>query len=478
MHTVLVYCNNAISDRSQHNNKFYNNMNTRKLIYLIRDDLRISDNPALSAAAREGHLMLVFIHDPYKIKPRGAAFNWWTYKSLQILETNFREKYNCQIHYYVGNTVDILQKLVAENAIDAIYCNQAFDTDAINTEKTLGKLCKTFAPNLLHHPADILNESGLFYKVFTAYWRKAITLHVEPPICSPRYINSINPKTPAMDLNQINLLPQNNWYQKFDEYWKPGEDEAQKLLDDFIAKNLYQYQLHRDCPSDNATSKLSPYLAHGEISVRDIWQKISLLNILDQDTNITSYCTELGWREFSYNILYHMPSMSDTPLKSNFSKFDWRQHREHLEKWQKGCTGYPIVDAGMRQLWSSGWMHNRVRMIVGSFLTKDLLIKWQEGEKWFWDCLVDADYASNPASWQWVAGCGYDAAPYFRIFNPITQAKRFDPYASYISKWVQELRDIDYQLIHQEQYGSRYMPYIVNHKEARCEALMRYKEIV
>ena len=236
--------------------------------------------------------------------------------------------------------------------------------------------------------------------------------------------------------------------------------------------NIKEYRNNRDYPAHASTSKLSPYLAHGEISAAQIWHKINKFNLLDSCESIDCYLAELGWREFSYNLLYHLPHMIDLPIKPEFRKFNWENDPALLSQWKKGLTGFPLVDAGMRQLWETGWMHNRVRMIVGSFLTKDLLIKWQEGEQWFWNCLVDADYASNPASWQWVAGCGCDASPFFRIFNPLTQANKFDPEEKYIKTWIKELADT-----HPPEQKSSYPSFIVDHSKARTRALVRFKEI-
>ena len=445
-------------------------MNRKKIIYLIRDDLRIADNPALLNAARDGQVLIIFIHDQYKAKPRGEAFNWWTYQSLEKLDEEFRSKYNCQIHYYSGKSLLILKQLVIENQIDQIYLNQAFDSDSLKLEDELGSICQKFPANLLRHPEEILNESGKFYKVFTAFWRKAVNISVRDVIESPKNIDHILPINQGLSLDQIHLLPEHSWHQKLHHYWQPGENEARKLLDDFINSNINDYRRNRDFPALQATSKLSPYLAHGEISVVEIWHKINRLNLLDGNEGITCYLTELGWREFSYSLLYHLPSMANEPIKAEFNKFAWEDNPQNLAKWQQGLTGYPIVDAGMRELWETGWMHNRIRMIVGSFLTKDLLIKWQEGERWFWNCLVDADYASNPASWQWVAGCGCDAAPFFRIFNPTTQGRRFDPQEQYTRKWIMELTSTSAA-------GQNYPSPIIEHSLARKLALIRYKEI-
>lgn len=447
-------------------NQFFKDSEYMKLIYLIRDDLRINDNPALSAAALDGSVMIVFIHDTYQMKPRGQAFNWWTYHSLKKLELNLKDRYGVQINYYRGNASDLLHKLAQENQIERIYLNQAFDPDARALETSLGSLCKIFTANLLHHPNSTLNESGQFYKVFTAYWRKISTFSVRPTISPPQKIEQVIPLSKSSNLDQINLLPTGSWHQKFHRHWNPGEESAKAVLDDFLKNHLHLYRRGRDYPALQTTSRLSPYLAHGEISVVEIWHKINSVCCLEENSNVDSYLSELGWREFSYNLLYHLPKLADENAKSQFNNFKWEENPQHLEKWQKGLTGYPLVDAGMRELWETGWMHNRVRMIVGSFLTKDLLLQWQEGEKWFWDCLVDADYASNPASWQWVAGCGYDAAPYFRIFNPITQAAKFDPGGNYIKKWIKDLSP------------KHYPPYMVDHQKARKRALVRSKEIV
>jgi deoxyribodipyrimidine photo-lyase len=295
------------------------------------------------------------------------------------------------------------------------------------------------------------------------------------------------------NIDNLKLIPQSNWHQKLLKYWVFKEDEILKNLENFIQLRITNYKKQRDFPAINATSKLSPYLHFGAISTRYIFNKVrnyqKIHNQID-NSDINHFLSEIGWREFSYNLLFNFKELPQKNFNAKFDKFPWYENKEILNKWQKGLTGYPIIDAGMRELWNTGWMHNRVRMIVGSFLVKDLLINWREGEKWFWDCLVDADIASNAASWQWISGSGADAAPYFRIFNPTLQSKKFDNDGNYIRKWLPELSKLSNKLIHEPsqanifelkdaniELGKNYPAPIIDHKKARDMALMAFKSL-
>jgi deoxyribodipyrimidine photo-lyase len=450
-------------------------MQNTKIIYWIKDDLRISDNPALSAATKDGQVAIIYINDTANKKPRGSAYNWWTYQSLASLNSQIQKKYNCKIHFYHGNCIEILPKLHLENKIDIIYFNRGYDSRSNEIQNALANISKTFSANLLHEPDSVYTDNQQNYKIFTPYWRKARFKKVREALSAPTKIHSFLLNDTGTEIEELGLLSKHQWFNKFGNHWQPGEDNAHQLLEEFISNSISTYKERRNFPNIIGTSSLSPYLAHGEISPVQIWHEVlEQSHKLNQD-NTECFLTELGWREFSYHLLYHYPNIGETPLKNEFANFPWQYEERNFQKWQRGITGFPIVDAGMRQLWETGWMHNRVRMIVGSFLTKHLLIQWQDGEKWFWDTLVDADYANNPVSWQWVAGCGTDASPYFRIFNPIIQGKKFDSDATYIKKWVPELSNIASNEIHNNPGILGYPLYMIDHQKARDLALMLYK---
>ncbi|MDC1296444.1 DNA photolyase family protein, partial [Alphaproteobacteria bacterium] len=350
----------------------------------------------------------------------------------------------------------------------------------------------SFKASLLNEPWTIKNKSNSFFKVFTPYWNKCldeimpITLHSPPKKIKTLKLNT----SKISSLEELQLYPLNkDWVKKLSLNWYPGEKQAIKSFDYFKNNSISNYDLGRDRPDKNYTSKLSPYLHFGEISPERIFLETNQL----KTKNISSkkkFISEIGWREFSHSLLYYYPDIKTDPIQKKFEKFPWKKNSRFLKAWQNGCTGYPIVDAGMRQLYQTGWMHNRVRMIVGSFLCKNLLIHWVEGEKWFFDKLVDADLASNSAGWQWIAGCGADAAPYFRVFNPVTQGLKFDSNGDYVKKYLPELKNIPFNLVHspwnlnsddQKKYkcviGKDYPKPIVNLKESRNMALSAFSSL-
>jgi deoxyribodipyrimidine photo-lyase len=298
---------------------------------------------------------------------------------------------------------------------------------------------------LLWEPWNISKDDGTPYRVFTPYYKKGCLNASEPrlPINEPNLENISKKDNVSDSLESLDLLPKSNWYVGFEEEWNPGEEGAEQNLEEFLVNGLLNYKEGRNFPSQKFVSRLSPHLHFGEISPNEVWYRAKTKETISGiDKSLAHFHSELGWREFSYYLLYHFPDFPKVNFQKKFDLFPWKENKELLELWQSGKTGYPIVDAGMRELWQTGYMHNRLRMIVGSFLVKNLLIHWLEGEKWFWDCLVDADLASNSAGWQWVAGSGADAAPYFRIFNPITQGLKFDPEGDYTKKYVPELKNL------------------------------------
>jgi deoxyribodipyrimidine photo-lyase len=347
---------------------------------------------------------------------------------------------------------------------------------------------RRFGGNLLVEPEKICNKQGGSFQVFTPFFK---TLQqsdlIRKPIPAPSNMIPYDGTIKSDKIDDWELLPTKpNWAKGF-EFWEIGETAARKKLDSFISTKIAQYADGRDFPAVNTTSLLSPHLRFGEISPAQIWEKVNFEFKNVPNDNYQKFLSELGWREFSYHLLTTYPDMANSPIKAQFAAIEWDNNQSLLEAWQSGKTGFPIVDAGMRELWRTGYMHNRVRMIVASFLIKDLLIDWRHGEKWFWDCLLDADFANNPASWQWVAGCGMDAAPYFRIFNPTTQSQKFDANGEYIKRWLPELRKLSAKYIHDPAtapkeilnnagivLGKTYPLPIVSHKSARERTLCAY----
>lgn len=439
------------------------------IIVWFRKDLRLSDNPALYAAAKKGVVLPLYILD----ETLGAASKWWLHHSLLALEES-----GVPLILRSGDPEKILAQLLKETKAEAIYWNRCYEPESIKRDIQLKKKfpVESFNGSLLHEPWEILNDSEEFYKVYTHYWKKSLKLDkIEKPLPKPQVRWAKGVRTEK--LSSWKLLPTHpNWASKFDSFWEIGEEAAQKKLRSFISTSLKAYGHDRDFPAIVGTSRLSPHLHFGEISPRQIWHAAP---------HASKFLSEIGWREFSYYLLYHFPKLPTAPFRPEFAKFPWKKNGKALKAWHQGKTGYPIVDAGMRELWSTGWMHNRVRMIVASFLIKDLLQPWQEGAAWFWDTLVDADLANNSASWQWVAGSGADAAPFFRIFNPVLQGKKFDPDGTYIKRWVPELAKVPPKWIHEiweapeeiQALAKNYPSPIVDHEEARKIALMAFQKL-
>lgn len=473
----------------------------KKIIVWFRQDLRLIDNPALFHAAQEGQIIPLYIYDQEdkNIRALGGASKWWLHNSLTHLDQSLKEIKSTLI-LKQGSAFNILEKLVAEENIEGLYWNRCYEPYAIKRDQQIKEAftqknidVQNFNGNLLFEPWEIKNKQGGFYKVFSAFWRQCLENELpfrEFPI--PALKNQAS-SIDSDKLEDWDLLPKKpNWAKDFKNHWQIGEKAALKKLENFLEHKIQFYAQYRDIPEKKSTTTLSPHLHFGEISPRTIIYHLNNLEktnpILQQ--NINKLKSEIGWREFSYSLLYYYPTLMESPLNKKFDKFDWQNDAGLLEKWQKGLTGYPLIDAGMRELWKTGYMHNRVRMVVASFLTKHLLIHWAEGEKWFWDTLVDADLANNSASWQWVAGSGADAAPYFRIFNPITQSEKFDPNGIYIRQWVPELSDLPNKYIHTPwktpepilkkahiKLGVTYPTPIIDHHFARERALETYKKL-
>ena len=427
-------------------------------IYWMRSDLRLSDNPALRFAAEQGAILPVYIHDTHMDKQMGAATKRWLHDSL--LSINKAMHGNLKV--FQGDPQTVLQKIVAQLSPDAVVWNRVYEPEAIARDTQIkswlqaqGIKVKSFNAGYLWQPTDILKKDGTPYKVFTPYYRKGCLAASAPryPLDKPAKLEFADiEQSDSIDIDALGFIPKINWDKAMMQGWTPGEQGAKDRLQAFLDGPLFNYKEERNIPAVAATSRLSPHLHFGEISPHQVWyavlDKCERQGISIENPDVDCYLSELGWREFSAYLLYHFEDIVTQNFNAKFDKFAWRKDDVQLKAWQKGETGIPIVDAGMRELWATGYMHNRVRMIVGSFLVKNLLLDWRGGEAWFWDCLVDADLASNVASWQWVAGSGADAAPYFRIFNPVTQGEKFDPQGEYVKTWCPELKKVPAKLIH------------------------------
>lgn len=472
------------------------------IIYLFTNDLRLHDNPGFNRALEDAKnlqassdVIPLYIHQPHSPWPIQGAAAWWLHHSLNNLNADLHNM-GGELCLRQGHTLDTLKNIVltCDKEIDSVYFSRAYDPIGIEQQQAIFNwckqqaiTCKRFAGSLLYEPEAIQTQQGSYFKVFTPFYRHCKTHTIQ----SPHARKKIRLKAQTIDsedINSWNLLPQKpNWAASFTQQWEPGEAGGHQQLQTTIDDIITHYKNHRDIPSLEGTSQLSAHLRFGEITSRQIFHAVSAqLNPEDAEP----FLRQLFWREFNHHLLFHVPHILNSPFKPIFENFPWQKDNEDLKKWQQGKTGYPIVDAGMRQLWQTGWMHNRVRMIVASFLTKHLGIHWQSGALWFWDTLVDADLANNSGGWQWVAGCGADAAPYFRIFNPILQGERFDPNGNYVKRWLPELKDLPEKFIHSPwttppltlqaaniTLGNTYPHPIVDHKTARDNALSTYAAV-
>ena len=421
----------------------------------------------------------------------GEAGHWWLNESLKKLQESYRSRFGASLIILEGEALEVLQKLVKKYKINQVLWNRLYSPETIKRDTIIKKTfqdqgvdVETFNGHLLNEPWEVQNNSGQYFKVFTPYWRKAFEVYQSKKEKLEK-LKSINVISHQENLN-FNFLPKKNWYQKFSKYWTPGEKAAQDQLSQYLKTNIDIYKEARDRPDLDQTSKLSPYLRFGEISPRTI-----VLNILKSkklSASVLTYLSEIGWREFSYSLLYYSKNLASVPINMKFQKFPWRKSSKDLELWKKGKTGIPLVDAAMKQIYEKGWMHNRLRMVVGSFLVKNLLLNWTLGERYFQETLLDYDEASNAAGWQWIAGCGADASPYFRVFNPILQSERFDPQAKFILQYLPQLQTLQkpssiFQPHLQEQAfqslinQSLYYEPLVDLKDSRNRALEAYQKI-
>ncbi|MEM1107236.1 MAG: deoxyribodipyrimidine photo-lyase [Planctomycetota bacterium] len=481
-------------------------MNKPAMIVWFRQDLRLADNPALLAAVEKaeedgGSVVPVYIWSPEEEGDwaPGGAKRWWLNHSLQSLGESL-EAMGSRLVLREGPTRDVLEDLITETKANAVFWNRRYEPDVIERDKSIKQwlksdkdiTAKSFNSHLLFEPWTVETGSGGPYKVYTPFW-KNVSSGPSPdlPRDAPEKIPSPESWPRSADLDTLVLEPTRDWKDGLAEAFTPGEAEAHRKLDAFLDDAVRAYEDDRNFPAVSGTSRLSPHLHHGEISPRACYHATrKFMNdgrrdlSADEKKQCETFIKEIVWREFAYHVLYHFPHTPVEPLQEKYARFPWEDNAEALKKWQYGQTGYPIVDAGMRELYTTGWMHNRVRMIVASFLVKDLLISWEEGERWFWDTLVDADLASNTLGWQWAGGCGADAAPYFRIFNPVLQGEKFDKKGAYVRQWVPELAELPDNVLHKPweakpmqlqaagvTLGETYPHPMVDHKQARDAAL-------
>ena len=474
----------------------------------LRDDLRLSDHPALHAALEKAYAVLpVYIKEaptPER-RPLGAATKVWLHHALTALQSALEEKGSTLV-IKRGDALSVLKQLIDQTGATALYWSRRYgeqeratDTAVKNFAKERGLDVESFNAHLLVEPWQVTTKTGQPMKVFTPFWRAARALgDPSPPLPAPKKIPLPDldlSELKSLSVSQLKLLPKKpDWASPMLAHWTISEKGAHNRLSAFLTHGLKGYAEDRNRPDLDHVSRLSPYLRFGMISSRQVWHA-AVAACADgrskaSDKDLSTFQSELGWREFSYHLLYHNPDLAHKNYQSRFDAFPWQNKAPLLKSWQKGLTGYPIVDAGMRELWQTGFMHNRVRMIAASFLIKHLMTDWRKGEDWFWDTLFDADPASNPASWQWVAGSGADAAPYFRIFNPILQGERFDPKGAYIRRFVPELSALPDDLIHKPwtappgflaqcgiKLGRDYPLPLIDHGEGRDRALAAFKSL-
>ena len=459
-------------------------------LFWLKDDFRLKRNYGLIEATKNyEHVVVFYLYKENKFESQSAQ-RWWISKSLQAFKNKLSE-FNINLEIIKTESYEAFFKKLFNLKNFEIYWNKNYEPNYLKFDDYLIKnfdkkkiRYKIFKGNILNEIGEIKKGDGTPFKVFTPFWRNAEKFYMEKILAPEKKIlkckNKISFFSNLSDFKEI--LPTNNWYKKFEQHWSPNEETALKELRLFVEKNIENYSEARNFPNLLGTSKLSPYIKHGQIHVETIWEQCTKV----QKKGISKFLAEIGWREFNHSLINHFPHMLKGNYSKKFDKFPWVKNQKFLAAWKKGKTGYPIVDAGMRELYSTGWMHNRVRMIVGSFLVKHLLINWREGEKHFRNCLLDFNEANNISGWQWVAGCGADAAPYFRIFNPILQGEKFDKDGEYVKKWVEELKKVPKKYIHKPweikdknilKLGEDYPFPIVVHETARSKALSAFKKI-
>jgi len=456
----------------------------------IKDDFRLKKNLALSEATLNHNQVVAFYLFKTKKFEKQEAQKWWIVKSLNDFEKRL-SKYNINLEIIKTDSYKaFFDKLFKKNNY-SIYWNRTYEPNYLKFDQYLSKNLnsneisfKIFKGNILNEVDEIKKGDGTPFKVFTPFWRNAEKFYLEKIPTQEKKISKCKKKISFFKnkFDSEKIYPKKNWYKKFEKNWVPSEENALKELKSFINDRIENYSDSRNFPNKIGTSKLSPFIRHGQIHVETVWEEC----VKTKKKGTNKFLTEIGWREFNHSLINYFPHMLTNNYSKKFDNFPWEKNLKLLSAWKKGLTGYPIVDAGMRELYSTGWMHNRVRMIVGSFLVKHLLVNWIEGEKHFKNCLLDYSEANNVAGWQWVAGSGADAAPYFRIFNPILQGEKFDKEGEYVKEWVPELKSVPKKFIHKPwelddekilKLGKDYPYPIVNHEKARSKALSAFKKI-
>ncbi len=466
-------------------------MNKKTGLFWLRDDFRFTKNNGLiEATLNHDKVVVLYLYKQGAYKEQEAQ-KWWLSKSL----LNFQKRlnnHNINLEIVETNSFKIFFDKLIKKKDFSIYWNKVYEPDFLEFDKYLSKILKNqniyhkiFKGNILNEIHEIKKSDGTAFKVFTPYWRAAEKYYIEKIPLKEKIIKKCKKKINYFKncIDPEKILPKKNWFKNFEKIWVPDEKFALKELQNFIDDRIINYSEKRNYPYIKGTSKLSPFIKFGQLHVETIWNEC--MKKKTENIGTSKFLTEIGWREFNHSLINHFPHMLKKNYSKKFDKFPWVKNSKFLNAWKKGFTGYPIVDAGMRELYSTGWMHNRVRMIVGSFLVKHLLINWTQGEKYFRNCLLDYSPASNVAGWQWVAGSGADAAPYFRIFNPILQGEKFDKEGEYVKKWVPELKNLSKKFVHKPwelhdekfKLGRDYPFPIVKHEVARAKALNAFKKI-
>ena len=471
-------------------------------IHWFRRDLRLRDNPALSDAASHGPVVCLFILDDDDAggNATGAASRWWLHHSLAALDSDLRE-HGGGLILRRGPAARVIRDVIAETGAARVVWNRLYEPWSIGRDKDLkagltdqGIATESFAADMIREPWEVETKAGKPFSVFSPFWR-AMQAQGDPapPLPAPDSIRFHSGTVPTDSLDDWGLLPKSpNWADGFAAEWTPGSAGAAHRMADFLSGPVNDYADGRNFPALGATSRISAHLHFGEVGPRQLWHatRSAMETGTVRDAAGWAFLRELGWRDFNRHLLFYNPHTVTGNFRDTFDAFPWREDEKAFDAWSKGRTGYPLVDAGMRELWRTGIMHNRVRMVVASFLVKHLLIDWRRGEAWFRDTLVDADLANNVGGWQWTAGCGADAAPYFRIFNPVSQGERFDPKAAYIRTWVPELAALPDKYVHRPweapgdilakagiRLGETYPLPIVEHAGARQRALDAFAAI-
>lgn len=469
----------------------------RTCIIWSRQDLRIDDNPAFSFAQENGyHVVPVYIYAPKEEGEwtPGAASRVFLHHSLEAFRAELEEA-GLKLIIRKGPSISTLVELIEETGAEAVFWNRRYEPQVIWRDskikedlKAMGVEARSFNASLLHEPWKVATNDGKPYKVYTPFRKRVEQMGFSKRVWTVGpFDQSDSGQISSVTVDDLDLLPAVGWNGKLENHWSFSRKDILNGFRQFVANDIFRYHERRDLPAIEGTSRLSPYLHLGRIGPREVWQ---LAAEAEPSRGRDIFMSEVLWREFAYHVLYHFPDTAKEPLRPEFKRFPWRESSVFLQSWQKGRTGYPIVDAGLRELWETGWMHNRVRMIVGSFLVKHLRQHWLHGARWFWDTLVDADLANNTLGWQWAAGCGADAAPYFRIFNPMLQGAKFDPDGAYVRRWVPELRDLPERFIHTPWeapsdvlksasvvLGKDYPYPLVEHSDARAEALYAFERL-